>query len=756
MVVDLNFPASIRIQPCSYANEEVVLDRLKTTLLTAFVLAIFVAPTAFAQATAARVNIISGNGQLVCPGCSFGNSRTFYPLVVKVTDASGNPIAGKTVNWTVTSSLGPAPFVPDFTITDNNGLSIATLNQAGGQIGSAQFPILKATIVATVDGQIATFNETQALVDINGTRQVSVGLLEPVEGQVFSGPAGSTSTSPVRVRVDASSAGIPNVSVRFLNPDPANQPSASCATSPGADPGSVLTDESGFATCYPVFGSVVGKAPVSVIVGGLDPLQFDQTISPVPVPPEGIAYAQFSRIQLNVSAVTPGRITKVSGDNQSVNPGQSSEALVALVQDGSGVVNIANIPVQWTVSPIGAASLSSSTSTTNDQGRAQTTVIVSPNAVGQITVKGALTGANSAVSTTFTLSVNIQISSLAKVSGDTQTAPANQNFTNPLVVQVIGSNGQPVVGQPVSFVVSGGSAVLSSSSANTDGNGRAQVTVRAGATAGTVTVSAAVGTISQNFTLTVIPPGPSLSSNSFFSVGGTSRISALAPCSLVTVVAAGLAPNIQNLVLNSNGFGPWATTVGSDSVSVNNVFAPIASVGSVNGLEQITFQVPCDIAAASSVPVTISVGGGTGTVNMPVLRANPGILETLMSDGTRRAVVVRPDGTFVSLQNPARRGEVVRVFVTGLGATTPAVGTGSLPVPGADALVAGTVIVGVNNGGTRVVTSRLSPNLIGIAEVAFEVPSNAPTGNDVVLSVAVDVAGDPPTKFSNGSKLPIQ
>ena len=94
----------------------------------------------------------------------------------------------------------------------------------------------------------------------------------------------------------------------------------------------------------------------------------------------------------------------------------------------------------------------------------------------------------------------------------------------------------------------------------------------------------------------MIPPGPSLTTNSFYSVGGVNRISALAPCSLVTVVAAGLAPNLQNQVLNSNSFGPWSGTLASDSVSISNTFAPIASVGTLNGAEQITFQVPCDVA----------------------------------------------------------------------------------------------------------------------------------------------------------------
>ena len=54
-------------------------------------------------------------------------------------------------------------------------------------------------------------------------------------------------------------------------------------------------------------------------------------------------------------------------------------------------------------------------------------------------------------------------------------------------------------------------------------------------------------------------------------------------CGLVTVLAAGLAPNVQGLVLNTNAFGPWAATLASDTVTVNNVAAPVYSVGNVNG-----------------------------------------------------------------------------------------------------------------------------------------------------------------------------
>jgi uncharacterized protein (TIGR03437 family) len=118
-------------------------------------------------------------------------------------------------------------------------------------------------------------------------------------------------------------------------------------------------------------------------------------------------------------------------------------------------------------------------------------------------------------------------------------------------------------------------------------------------------------------------------------------------------------------------------------------------------------------------------------------------------------VVIRPDGTFVSPQNPARPGDIVRVYVTGLGPTAPAIATGALPFAGADSLVLGQVIVGVNNAGARVVSSRVSPNLIGVYEVAFQVPSDAPTGNDIVLNVVVNAPGDSASRYSNGSKLPI-
>ena len=45
-----------------------------------------------------------------------------------------------------------------------------------------------------------------------------------------------------------------------------------------------------------------------------------------------------------------------------------------------------------------------------------------------------------------------------------------------------------------------------------------------------------------------------------------------------------------------------------------------------------------------------------------------------------------------------------------------------MPVPGIDAIVMGQVIVGVNNAGARLMSARSAPNLIGVYEVAFQIP----------------------------------
>jgi uncharacterized protein (TIGR03437 family) len=240
----------------------------------------------------------------------------------------------------------------------------------------------------------------------------------------------------------------------------------------------------------------------------------------------------------------------------------------------------------------------------------------------------------------------------------------------------------------------------------------------------------------------------------------------MSPCSLVTIIAPGIAPGIQGAILPPI-FGPlpYQIALGSAgtllSVTFGGTPAPIYSVVNANGQQQATVQVPCEVTPGNSVAVVVNVGAGNSTVNVPVQTVSPGIFMTMMSDGVMRAVITRPDGSFVSLTNPARRGEILRAYATGLGPATPPVATNSIAVAGIDSIVNAAVIVGFGvagggAGGTRVINARIAPDLIGVAEIPFQLPSDTATGNNVAFSIGVVPAGSNQTVYSNTTKIPVQ
>ncbi|MBF5006650.1 M36 family metallopeptidase [Diaphorobacter caeni] len=93
---------------------------------------------------------------------------------------------------------------------------------------------------------------------------------------------------------------------------------------------------------------------------------------------------------------------------------------------------------------------------------------------------------------------------LNAISGDAQNAQVNTAFTLPLRVRLLYPSGTPVANAAVSFAAptTGASAALSSNSAQTDGDGYAQVTATANSIEGSYTVTASANGVSGQFTLT--------------------------------------------------------------------------------------------------------------------------------------------------------------------------------------------------------------------------------------------------------------
>jgi len=708
-----------------------------------------------ASAQNVSISIVSGNGQLICASCPTKAITTFNPLVVLVKDTTGKPVPNATITWIFTSVQAATGSLNSTTTTDANGQSQNTLfmNAALGSLFS--FAYAQAAITATVTalpagtpgttGQSVTFYESTALTDQQtnpgagtGIVQLQDTLISPAIGTVVTGAAGSTNTStPIQIRVAGLvGGGVPNVAVIVVPPTDPSQPTISCASVPGSQANTALTDQTGTASCNVLFGGRQGTGTAQVIVG--------QTSAPFDV----------FNVAFQVLPGVPGSVQVTTGNNQSGNAGALLLApLVAVVGDQAGNP-LSNVEVIWTVTQ-GSATLSNERNVSDALGKVSANVTLGGTA-GTVRITVAVKNAPN-VSATFTENVNLAVSAFQAVSGNNQSAAINTAFSQPLVVQVLNS-GAPVVGAAVNFAVTGGNATLSAPTATTDSQGRAQVTAQAGPNAGNVTVTASLANFTQTFVLTITPPGPALTSDSF--KNAASGLSAISPCSLANIVAQGLAPGLQG-VIAAPLVGPLPLLVNNTTVAFSqppaiptNVFAPIWTVSNIGGQESMTIEVPCELSPGSAT-VTVNGPGGSKSVTVQLQPATPGIFETVGSDRRLRGVVIRPDGSFASRENPVRRGETAHMMVTGIGPVIPAIGTNQVGIPESDSVGnPENLIVGIDNSGIQVIRATYARNLVGIYEVSFVVPLDARTGDSIPLAFAVVVNGN--LVFGNGSLIAIQ
>ncbi len=169
-------------------------------------------------------------------------------------------------------------------------------------------------------------------------------------------------------------------------------------------------------------------------------------------------------------------------------------------------------------------------------------------------------------------------------------------------------------------------------------------------------------------------------------------------------------------------------------------------------------QAPADLPLTATT-VTVQVGGAIVAQSLiAAVPASPGILETAMSDGVKRAALLRLDGSYVSLESPVQRGERLRAFVTGLGRPITSSGvlinTNQSGTFGDDAAPPNPVTLRIADRSINPVSSIYSAESIGVYVVTFDVPDDIQSGADVDFAVAT-LLGDQ-NVLGKLSKLPVQ
>jgi uncharacterized protein (TIGR03437 family) len=138
--------------------------------------------------------------------------------------------------------------------------------------------------------------------------------------------------------------------------------------------------------------------------------------------------------------------------------------------------------------------------------------------------------------------------------------------------------------------------------------------------------------------------------------------------------------------------------------------------------DQINTQLPFDVQGAATLRV--SSLGGVVEVSIALSDSAPAIFLV----GPDQPACVRSNGSLVTPGAPARPGEILSLFLTGLGRPQGEIAAG-MPAPTAPLLSArGPVEVFLGAAPVAPLFAGLAPGFAGLYQVNFRVPADAPAG----------------------------
>ena len=621
------------------------------------------------------------------------NSALADSLVVKATDALGNPVANVEVTWAVS---GGGSISPVTVLTGADGLAEAerVLGPASGA-QSAQ---------ASVDGftgSPVTFTHTA--VPANPT------VLVMVSGDDQTAPGGFEVAGDLVVRLeDANGNGIGSRSITWVVP----------VGSGSVNPVNATTDANGLATTRWTLPNPVGQYMANAVFSGLPPVVFSAT----------------------ATADVPTTIALVSGNNQSAPVGSAlPNPLVVRVTDASDNP-VAGVSVNWTA--VGGGSVTAATSGTDASGLAQMTRTLGTT-IGPYTTTAAVDGLTGSP-VTFTSSATVGAPALLAITVQPGSPTVSGSVFSPVPrVQIQDAFGNPVALGGITVVASITSgqagATLTNDERNTNAGGLAQFNnLRISGPPDddyVLTFTASVG---------AVPLGSASSVPLTVTAGGATRLVVVQQPSATVQNGAVLPvqPMVQVVDATGNPVSGARTIdveLGVGTGTLSGTLSASTGTGSTA-----TFTGLAITGAAGSKTLLFSSGALTPAESSPItLTAGPAASIAIAAGddqtaGVGEAVATAPSVRVVDVSGNPVAGVDVQFAVTGGGGTVlPATVT-----TGADGIATVTSWTLGPTAGDNTMTATVT----GVGTVTFTATASA-TGTSTSLSA------DPPGTATEGATV---
>ena len=234
-----------------------------------------------------------------------------------------------------------------------------------------------------------------------------------------------------------------------------------------------------------------------------------------------------------------------------------------------------------------------------------------------------------------------------------------------------------------------------------------------------------------------VTAAPSINASGVIEANLDKNATTVAPGGLISIFGT----NLAKVPVDLSGWvgGTIPVLLNGASVQVGGRNAALLYVSPT----QINAQVPVD--APLGTQMVIVSNGAAQSLGVPVTVAAtaPAIFFSPLA-----AVLRNTDFSLVSNTNPARVGEAILVYATGLGLTTPALATGQV-VPGTTIANTPTVTATIGGQNAFVIYSIASPFFAGLYQVAITVPSG-------VAGSSVPVVIQQGSVRSNTVNIPVQ
>ncbi len=233
-----------------------------------------------------------------------------------------------------------------------------------------------------------------------------------------------------------------------------------------------------------------------------------------------------------------------------------------------------------------------------------------------------------------------------------------------------------------------------------------------------------------------LPPIAAVTNAASYATGPVS------PGEIVTLWGTGIGPATPAYAITDPSTGKLATTIGGVQVLFNGIAAPMIYASAT----QISAVVPYEMAPVASPGVWIKYAGQTSNAFQLTSAATAPGLFTQNSQGSGAGSILNQDGiTLNGPNNPAAKGSIVTVYLTGEGQTNPpsitgAFTTATLPPPQVTPAPSQPIKVTINGQPASYVYAGEAPGFVaGLMQLNVQIPANAPSG---ALSITVSIGGN--------------